>query len=302
MYILSRPYTNVPPPTPHRTNLLYITALHLPFPTPQHYSCTRLHHTNIFADIYSSEHHTVPELTVLYSIQYYTPQHCICPIDTVKGIVSRLQWIPRIDIKSTGLYTHIFKLFSRQFSCIKSWKAWRGWFSFDNNSANDVWQPQTDLLYQCCTSTKDSSIGMSLLRWPTRTLGQQLPDYSHYFKLFVIGQRLPPTWFIDMWTQITGDDLRLSLIIRRVTVKWETAKTCLLKIKHEEDVKNSYKCAPRAPSSSDLSFGKNYTHSQSWNTIPLTHSKVYLRHCLNVLSSETKVDWTVLVLQHSMDF
>jgi hypothetical protein len=35
---------------------------------------------------------------------------------------------------------------------------------------------------------------------------------------------LPPTWSISYWELIIGADLRLSLIIHRVTVKWDTKK------------------------------------------------------------------------------
>jgi hypothetical protein len=41
---------------------------------------------------------------------------------------------------------------------------------------------------------------------------------------------LPPAWSVGKRELITDADLRLSLIILRVTVNWETAKTYLFRI------------------------------------------------------------------------
>jgi hypothetical protein len=42
--------------------------------------------------------------------------------------------------------------------------------------------------------------------------------YFYYFILGAIEQYIPPAWSIGKWAVITGNDLRLSPIIRRVTV------------------------------------------------------------------------------------
>jgi hypothetical protein len=69
---------------------------------------------------------------------------------------------------------------------------------------------------------------------------------------------------------ITSDDLRLLLIICRVTAIRETAKTFILELKHEKDIeKKSFKSPRATPNSSDLSFDPSCTHSQSRDTIPL---------------------------------
>ncbi len=92
-----------------------------------------------------------------------------------------------------------------------------------------------------------------------------LLDYRHYFNLSAIGTDTSACL-------IFGDDLRLSLIIRRVTgtVKHKTAKTCFWEVTHEKTskrVKNMLRQATQ--NSSDLSFGTNFSHSQSRKTIPL---------------------------------
>ncbi len=42
--------------------------------------------------------------------------------------------------------------------------------------------------------------------------------YFYYFILGAIEQYIPPAWSISKWAVITGNDLRLSPIIRRITV------------------------------------------------------------------------------------
>jgi hypothetical protein len=64
-------------------------------------------------------------------------------------------------------------------------------------------------------------------------------------------------------------DLRLLLIIRRVTVKWETDKACFLKIKTWKGHQKAIKYAPAILSSLDLSFTIHSSQSQSHDTIPL---------------------------------
>ncbi len=41
--------------------------------------------------------------------------------------------------------------------------------------------------------------------------------YCYYFILGAIEQYIPPAWSIGKWAVITGNDLRLTPIIRRVT-------------------------------------------------------------------------------------
>jgi hypothetical protein len=64
-------------------------------------------------------------------------------------------------------------------------------------------------------------------------------------------------------------DLRLLLIIRRVTVKWETNKACFLQIKTWKSHQKAIKYAPAILSSFDLSFTIHSSQSQSHDTIPL---------------------------------
>jgi hypothetical protein len=64
---------------------------------------------------------------------------------------------------------------------------------------------------------------------------------------------------------ITGDDPRLSFIIRRVL----SNEHAVLDLGREKDGKKSYKFAPAALTSSDLSIGTNCTHFKSLDTIPL---------------------------------
>ncbi len=67
-----------------------------------------------------------------------------------------------------------------------------------------------------------------------------------------------------------GTDLRLLLIICKVTVKWKTNKACFLIFKHENDIKKHSKHTPEIPSSFVLSFTIHSSQSQSRDTIPLT--------------------------------
>ncbi len=87
-----------------------------------------------------------------------------------------------------GLPGNIFNSFPRHIHVlIYNKKTCFGGLSFDSNSAKNVWQSRIDLLYWCCTSTKESSIGMSLLRRPARAWRQLLLNYLHYLKLSAIG-------------------------------------------------------------------------------------------------------------------
>jgi hypothetical protein len=92
------------------------------------------------------------------------------------------------DIKSSVLLEHnVLNSFCRPFHVLNRIKACFANFSFDSNSGNDEWQPQVDFLDWCCTSLKESSLGMSLLGWPTQRWRQLEPDYRHDFKLSAIG-------------------------------------------------------------------------------------------------------------------
>ncbi len=64
-------------------------------------------------------------------------------------------------------------------------------------------------------------------------------------------------------------ELGLLLIIRRVTVKWETDKFAFYKLKHENGIKKQYQYARAILSSFDLSFTIHSSQSQSRDTIPL---------------------------------
>ncbi len=64
-------------------------------------------------------------------------------------------------------------------------------------------------------------------------------------------------------------DLRLLLIICKVTVKWETDKACFLLIKTWKWHQKKIKYAPTILSSFDLSFTIDSSQSQSHDTIPL---------------------------------
>jgi hypothetical protein len=71
---------------------------------------------------------------------------------------------------------------------------------------------------------------------------------------------------------ITGDYLQLLLIICRVIAIRKTIKTFFKELKHEKDGVKNLKSAQAAPNSSNLSFGTTCSHSQSRDTIPLTHT------------------------------
>jgi hypothetical protein len=64
------------------------------------------------------------------------------------------------------------------FLCFYVKKAWFGGFSFGSTSANDKWWSLIILLYQCCTCTINSSIGVFLLRWRSQAWCKLLQDYA----------------------------------------------------------------------------------------------------------------------------
>ncbi len=57
-------------------------------------------------------------------------------------VVSQLQYITRIDIRSFEFPDHVLTQFSSPLSCLNSKKIIFSVFSFDSNAVNDQWQQQ----------------------------------------------------------------------------------------------------------------------------------------------------------------
>ncbi len=84
---------------------------------------------------------------------------------------------------------------------------------------------------------------------------------------------------------IEENDLRLLLIIRRVTVKWETPKAGIFRIKTWKWHQNSVKICSGTIHSSDLSLGIHCICSQSRDTIPLSKALACLHVYLQYICS-----------------
>ncbi len=122
----------------------------------------------------------------------------------------------------------MFQLLLMSSSCFNK-NACFGSCKFDSNFVNDECQPQIILLYQCCICTIDwlilqevcysldgeASVTSPVARIPPPPISNS-PQWEQYF---------PSTWSIGKWAFITGAHLRLLLIIYRIIVTWESAKT-----------------------------------------------------------------------------
>jgi hypothetical protein len=134
-----------------------------------------------------------------------------------------------------------------------------------------------DLLYRCCTSTKESLIGMSLLRWQlehdvnccqTTTISLNSLRFDHC---------LPPAWSCSKGAMITGNDLGLSFIFPRVRycqVSNENRQNMHFRLKTWKSRQTGLKlCAD----STHFFWSFNWNqlpHSQSRDTIPLRDPKM----------------------------
>ncbi len=152
-----------------------------------------------------------------------------------------------IDLKNVGLPEHIFLPFWGNFYVL-IWKMRALAVSHLTVTLRMISNNWRSLCYRCCTCVIHSSIGMLLPGWRTQVWCYLLDDCRHFVDLSAMGTVTSACLIyrqvsIDHWwgsaavTHHSQSDLRLLLIICRVTVKLKTATACLFKLKHENGIK-----------------------------------------------------------------
>ncbi len=162
----------------------------------------------------------------------------------LKGIVSRdweqIQWIPSgwsEECRVAGAYffpfwSHFYVLIGKMHDLAVS-------------HLTVTLRMKIILCYRCCTCMIHSSIGMLLPGWRTRAWCYSSDDCRHFVDLSAMGtvtsacliyrqMSIDHRWGSAAVTHHSQSDLRLLLIICRVTVKWKTATACLFWIKNQK--------------------------------------------------------------------
>ncbi len=196
-----------------------------------------------------------------------TGQDCMQICCILKGIVSRvweqLQWNPSDRSEVFRIAGAYFYSLLTPFSCFNSKKAFCGGFSFDSNSANDEQQPEITLRMM---SNSCRSAPVIITHLP---IDQAVRRYCYDRRNW--SSKLHTYWRMNRTgiTPIEENDLRLLLIICKVTFKWETAKACFFRNKTWKFRQKELKICFCEGKSNDLSNKIISVHSQSRDTIPL---------------------------------